>query len=89
MTGRHETPDVDPEATQPSRVVQSQKIERKVSVATAVAGTLGGLLAVLNAIQASPGLIAGLPKSWQSVIFIAVPLILVFAGGWATPSNRI
>jgi type IV secretory pathway VirB2 component (pilin) len=86
---RHELPDADPEATQPNRAVQAKKIERKVSVATAVAGGLGGLLAVLNAIQASPGLIAGLPKSWQSVIFIAVPLILVFAAGYAVPSNRV
>ena len=64
-------------------------VERKVTVATVVAGVLGGVLAVLNAIAANPGLIAGLPKAWQSVIFIAVPLVLVFAAGYMVPSNRI
>ena len=81
MDGRHER---IPAGTDPANLV-----ERKVTVATVVAGLLGGVLAVLNAIAANPGLIAGLPKAWQSVIFIAVPLVLVFAAGYMVPSNRV
>jgi hypothetical protein len=85
MDGRHERPE-EPVTPPDDR---SKTIERKVTACTLAATALGGLLAVLNAVQNNPGLIAGLPKEWQSIIFIVVPLILIFATGWTTPSNRI
>lgn len=95
MSGRHESADnsTADEPTESMRIPPqadpANLVERKVTVATVVAGVLGGVLAVLNAIQANPGLIAGLPKSVQSVIFIAVPLVLVFTAGYMVPSNRV
>ena len=88
MTGRHELND-DPQPEDRLKPDVSGVIERKVTAATIAAGLLGGVLAVLNAVQSNPGLIAGLPKSWQGVIFVVVPLILIFLAGWSTPSNRI
>lgn len=91
MTNRHELNEPEDSGDQPNRLKpdMSGVIERKVTAATIAAGLLGGVLAVLNAVQSNPGLIAGLPKSWQGVIFVVVPLILIFLAGWSTPSNRI
>lgn len=84
---RREDP-VEPETEPYAYVDTSKTVERKVTVSTIVAGALGGVLAVLNAVAANPGLISGLPKAWQSVILVVTPLILVFAAGWVTPSSR-
>lgn len=64
-------------------------VEAKVWASTIVAGVLSGLVAIANALQDNPGLLAPLPKGWQSVLLMFVTLVSVFAAGWLKTSNRV
>ncbi|MDN5857887.1 MAG: hypothetical protein L0H84_04620 [Pseudonocardia sp.] len=49
----------------------------KAVAATAGATLLGVVLAVLNAVQASPELLGGLPPVWQFLLLAAVPPLVI------------
>lgn len=56
-----------------------------------VATTLGTTIvmvavAILNAVQSSPGLLGSLPTPVQTVILVVIPSVLVFLAGYQTPS---
>lgn len=65
------------------------KVDAKVWASSAAAAVLSGLVAVANAVQDTPGLLAPLPKAWQAAILLLVPLVSVFAAGYVKASNRI
>lgn len=63
----------------------SGTVETKVKVAATVALLVGVGVALLNAVQASPGLIAFLPPTAQALVLAVIPPVLVFAAAWAAP----
>lgn len=84
--------DVAPEAPLPGTwapVDTSKLVEVKLVVASLVTLAASCGIALLNAVQASPGLLAGLP-SWLQFVLIAIgPPVLAFLLGYAKPSNRV
>lgn len=85
---RHEAPG-DPEATQPSRAVQSKRIEAKVVAATAATLLASVAFAVLDALAHHTEILDGLPDWARFVILAAIPPVLAFLAGYAVPSNRV
>jgi hypothetical protein len=86
---RHETPDGDPEATQPNRAVQSTKIEVKVVAATAATLLASVAFAVLDALAHHTEIFDALPEWLRFVVLAAIPPVLTFLAGYAVPSNRV
>lgn len=64
-------------------------VEAKVIASTLVAVVAGVVVAILNGVLANNSLLGGLPPVAQAVILLAVPPVLNFAAGYATPSNRV
>jgi len=84
---RHETPDpVEP--VEPAQRVE-KAIEVKVVVASLLTLVCGVAYAVIDAVSHSPHILDGLPEWSRFVILAAVPPVLTFLGGYATPSNRM
>jgi hypothetical protein len=83
---RHE---LDPEATQPNRAVQSTKIEVKVVAATAATLLASVAFAVLDALAHHTEIFDSLPEWLRFVILAAIPPVLTFLAGYAVPSNRV
>jgi hypothetical protein len=86
---RHETPDGDPETTQPNRAVQATKIEVKVVAATAATLLASVAFAVLDALAHHTEIFDSLPEWLRFVILAAIPPVLTFLAGYAVPSNRV
>lgn len=100
MTGRHEEPEWGPntgdednavEATVPTaRAVDVSKVVEVKVVATAGVSLVAGIVvAVGSALLADAHILDGLPEWARFLILAAIPPILGFAAGYATPSNRI
>lgn len=64
-------------------------VEAKVWAATIASAFAGAVVAILNAVQDSPGLLAGLPTWAQSAILLLVPVVLTFVSGYLKTSNRV
>ena len=64
-------------------------VEVKVVVASLVTLLSGVAVALLNAVQDSPGLLAGWPPWAQFVVLTAIPPALAFLAGYAKTSNRV
>lgn len=64
-------------------------IETKVKMSTAVAATVGIVVAVLNGIVGNSALMGALPPWAQALILIVVPAVATGVGGyWAPPTDR-
>ncbi len=63
-------------------------VEAKVTVASLVTLAASVVFALLNAVQESPGVLAGVPSWLQFVLIVAIPPVSAFAAGYAKPSNR-
>ena len=72
----------------PDHAAPDPTIEAKVVVSSLVTLAASLVVAWLNGVQDSPGLLGGLPAPWQFIILTALPPLLTFAAGWAKPSNR-
>ena len=90
---RHETPDPVEPVEPPSPWTQAQRVEKAIEVKVVVASLLtllcGVAYAVIDAVSHSPHILDGLPEWSRFVILAAVPPVLTFLGGYATPSNRM
>lgn len=60
-------------------------VEKKVTVATIAAFVVGVLIAILNAVQANPDLLGGLPTWLQSLLLVLIPTLATFGGGYLAP----
>lgn len=75
--------------TNPLPKIVTDGLSPKVIVSTVLALALGVVVAVLNAVQAQPGLIAFLPPWAQFLVLAAVPTLLVGLGGYQAPAAGI
>lgn len=66
----------------------SKTVEIKVIAATAATLTVSIAFAVLDAIAHNPAVLDGFPVWSRFVIVAAIPPVLTFLAGYATPSNR-
>lgn len=90
--GRHELPEqTSPESTQPSEPTRAldRVIEVKVIAATAVPLLASVAYAVINAVQAQPDILNGLPPWLRFIIIASLVPLLTFFSGYQMPSNRV
>lgn len=89
MTGRHELPD-PPEPADPAPPRSAARVvEVKVIASTAVALMASIFYAIVNAVQAQPDILNGLPPWLRFLLIAALPPLLAFLAGYQIPSNRV
>ena len=60
-------------------------VESKVKWASVLAFAAGIVVAILNAVQDSPGMLGSLPAWAQALILAIAPALVTFLGGYAAP----
>lgn len=87
--GRHDLP--DPQTTQPNPPARAidRVIEVKVIAATAVPLLASVAYAVINAVQAQPDILGGLPPWLRFIIIASLVPLAAFFSGYQMPSNRV
>jgi hypothetical protein len=63
-------------------------VESKVKWASVLAFAAGVVVAILNAVQDTPGLLDPLPKWAQGLILAIAPALVAFLGGYTAPHTR-
>lgn len=63
-------------------------VESKVKWASAAAFAAGAGVAVLNAVQDSPGVLEPLPKWAQALILALAPTLVTFLSGYSAPHTQ-
>jgi hypothetical protein len=61
------------------------KTELKTIVGLLVAAAIGLVVAILNAVQDSPGILGALPTWLQSLLLVAIPIVLQWIAQYQAP----
>jgi len=64
-------------------------VEVKVIASTALTLMASIFYAVVNAVQAQPDILNGLPPWARFLVIAALPPLLTFLAGYQVPSNRV